>query len=357
MQQESLIQKYLSALFILILGIFLFLGIKEFFTAFLGAIVFYVLFKEMMYRMTRRKKINRSIAAVIIIIISFFIVVLPLGIIVAVILNKVTAVADNPESIRHFIDQITSQLNNLPIKITTKNFGERTTAFITEHIGDVLTGSLDMLGILLMMYFFLYFLLINTHALEARIVYYLPFEKSKLLLFGKELVDQTYSNAIGVPSVALAQGAFGYVAYLIAGVPEAGLWAILTGFASIIPLVGTALIWLPISIFLLVEAKVWQGVFVLVFSAVALGNVDNLIRMMISKRIGDVHPVVTVLGVILGLKYFGLPGLVFGPLLISYFLLLIKLYYIEYMVNKPIVRPGTPKQQDGLITRMLRKLI
>jgi predicted PurR-regulated permease PerM len=355
--QENLIRKYLSAFFILLLGIFLFFGVKEFFTAFLGAIVFYVLFKDLMYRMTRRRKINRSVAAVIIIIISFFIVVLPLGIIVTVILNKVIAVADDPESIRHFIDQITSRLSDLPLKITTKNFGERATAFITEHIGDVLTGSLNMLGSLLMMYFFLYFLLVNTHALEARIVYYLPFEKSKLLLFGKELVDQTYSNAIGVPSVALAQGGFAYAAYLIAGVPEAGLWAILTGFASIIPLVGTALIWLPISIFLLVEAKVWQGIFVLVFSAVALGNVDNLIRMIISKRIGDVHPVVTVLGVILGLKYFGLPGLVFGPLLISYFLLLLKLFYIEYTVNKPQPKPGASVQQDGLITRILRKLI
>jgi predicted PurR-regulated permease PerM len=356
-QQESLIQKYLFAFFILILGVFLFCGVNEFFAAFLGAVVFYVLFKNFMYKMAKHWRIHKSLAAVIIILISFIIVVLPVGFVIGMLLNKATAIADDPQQIKEFIDKLTSKLDSLPVKITTKNFGEKATAFVTEHIGDVLASSLNMLGSLLMMYFFLYFLLINTHSIEARIVYYLPFKKSKILLFGKELVDQTYSNAIGVPAVALAQGAFAYGAYLLAGVPEAGLWAILTGCASIIPLVGTAIIWLPVSVFLLADGKVWQGVFIILFSAVALANVDNLIRMVVSKRIGDVHPVVTVLGVILGLKFFGLPGLVFGPLLISYFLLLIKLFYIEYSVNRPVAKVEIKIQQAGIITRILRKLI
>lgn len=357
MQTEDLIRKYLSAFFIFALGCFLFFGLKEFFAAFLGAIVFYVLFKDMMHKLSVKKKINRSLSAVIIIIITFIIVVLPFSILVGMIFNKATSLADNPEYVKHFIDGITRKLERLPFKVSTKNTGDQISTFITSHIGDVLNSSLNMLGSLLMMYFFLFFLLINTRSLEAKIVYYLPFKRAKIMLFGKELVDQTYSNAIGVPTVAIAQGLFAYGAYLITGVPEAGLWSILTGFASIIPLVGTAIIWLPVAIFHFAENEIWQGVFILLFCSIALGNVDNLIRMIVSKRVGDVHPVVTVLGVIVGLRYFGLPGLVFGPLLISYFMLLMRLYYVEYSQKRARAQTETVQAKKGFITRILQRLI
>jgi len=79
-----------------------------------------------------------------------------------------------------------------------------------------------------------------------------------------------------------------------------------------------------------------------------MSNVDNLIRMIISKKIGDVHPVITVLGVIFGLKYFGLPGLVFGPLLISYFIILLRLYYIEYANLKQKGKVFVPTEKNLL---------
>jgi hypothetical protein len=59
---------------------------------------------------------------------------------------------------------------------------------------------------------------------------------------------------------------------------------------------------------------------------------------MLAKKMADVHPVITVLGVIMGIKYFGLIGLIFGPVLISYFIILLKIYYLEYQVGVPIIR-------------------
>ena len=61
-----------------------------------------------------------------------------------------------------------------------------------------------------------------------------------------------------------------------------------------------------------------------------LSSTDSIVRFLLAKKMADVHPVVTVLGVIIGLQYFGITGLVFGPLLISYFLMLIKLYYLSF---------------------------
>jgi len=356
MGTDETINKYIYAFFILLLGVFIFIGLQEFLNAFLGSVVFYALFKNFMYYLTRRKKLKRSFSALIIIVISFIIVVLPVCVLVAMLFNKANNLADNPQILASYIDKFTLKLKELPFDVSADTIGFKVKAYISENLGSVLSSSLSTIGSILMMYFFLYFLLINTNSMEARIIYFLPFKKSKIVLFGKELVDQTYSNAIGVPLVSVAQGIFAYICYKIAGLDDAGLWAILTGFASIIPLIGTAMIWFPVSLFLFADNYLWQGVFVMIYCIVVLSNIDNLVRMVVSKRVGDVHPVITVLGVVIGLKFFGLPGLVFGPLLISYFIILSKLYYMEY-ANKPITATERQiKMETNLMKVLLKKI-
>lgn len=356
MANDRIINKYIYGFIIIALGIFLFYGLKEFLNAFLGAVVFYALFKNFMRYLTQQKGLKRSVSAVIIIIISFVIVVLPLSILISMIYNKALSLVNNPDAIVSYGNKLTEKLNQLPIGVSLENAGEKAKALLAANIGTAVSSSLDALGSILMMYFFLYFLLINMNTMEAQIIHYLPFKRTKIMMFGRELVDQTYSNAIGVPLVAIAQGLCAYLAYRIAGVPDAGLLAILTGFASILPLIGTAFIWLPVSVFLLADDAIWQGVFVLSFSLIVLSNVDNLIRMFVSKRVGDVHPVITVLGVIIGLKFFGLPGLVFGPLLISYFVLLLKLYYMAYNHKDGTASTEVIKVEKTLMKMLLDKM-
>jgi predicted PurR-regulated permease PerM len=166
--------------------------------------------------------------------------------------------------------------------------------------------------------------------MEAYIILSLPFKKEKIKMFAEELNAQTFSNAIGIPLIAVAQGLFGYIIYLIAGVPDAGFWAVLTGFASIIPIIGTGIIWVPVCVYLFFIGSNWQGVIVILWSVLIMGSMDNVIRFLLAKRMADVHPVITVLGIILGLEYLGITGLIFGPLIISYFLILTKIYYADY---------------------------
>lgn len=356
MANDRVINKYIYAFIIIALGVFLFYGLKEFLNAFLGAVVFYALFKNFMRYLTQRKGLKRSVSAVIIIIISFVIVVLPLSVLISMIYNKALSLVYHPDIIISYGNKLNEKLSQLPFGISLENAGEKAKAFLSANIGMAVSSSLDALGSILMMYFFLYFLLINMNSMEAQIIHYLPFKRAKIMMFGRELIDQTYSNAIGVPLVAIAQGLSAYLAYRIAGVPDAGLLAILTGFASILPLIGTAFIWLPVSVLLLADDAIWQGVFVFTYSIIVLSNIDNLVRMVVSKRVGDVHPVITVLGVIIGLKFFGLPGLVFGPLLISYFVLLLKLYYMEYKHGDTTTSPEVIKVEKTLMKMLLDKV-
>lgn len=353
-QAEKVINKYLLGLLIMLLGAFLFYGLSEFFSAFLGAVIFYILFRKFMAYLVFSKNFRKPFAAIIIIIISFFIVVLPVGFLVLMIVNKVSSIIKNKELINEYTNLITEKVDQLPGNFSADNLGEYITSFTSSHAGGMINSTFSVAASLVMMYFLLYFLLIGVRKIENQLLYYLPIQNERLNWFGKELVNHTFGNAIGVPAVAAAQGLAAWGCYSVAGVQDAGLYGILTGFSSIIPLVGTAIIWVPVAIFLLATNMIWQGIFVTGFCIIIMTNLDNIVRMVVSKRIGDIHPVITVLGVIFGLKFFGLPGLVFGPLLISYLLLLLKIFHLEYNKKQ---EPISDAEEDTIDGNALMKLI
>jgi predicted PurR-regulated permease PerM len=98
--------------------------------------------------------------------------------------------------------------------------------------------------------------------------------------------------------------------------------------------VGAALAYLPLSIIFFAKDQSWQGVAMLIYGFGIIGTVDNVLRFTLLRKIGNVHPLTTVFGVIIGLKIFGFIGLIFGPLLISLFMLLLKIYSSEFIVKQ-----------------------
>ena len=312
---------------IIIFAILLLFSMREFFAAFLGSIMFYVLFKPWMEYLVNRRKWKKGRAAILVVTVSFFIIMLPIISFSSLIFNKISPLISHPEITKTYIEGIQNKFNI--VILSEKNISQ-IQAYATGLVSDIVNMGLSLFSSITMMYFFMYFLLTNFNRLEAAIVFFLPFQKRKIMLFGSELKAQTFSNAIGIPLIAVAQGLSAFLSYYVGGVPEAAFWGILTGFASIIPIVGTGIIWVPVCIYLFAGGYTLQGFGVLAWSAIVMGSTDNVIRFMLAKRMADVHPVVTVLGVIMGLNYMGIPGLIFGPLLISYFMILVKIYYSTY---------------------------
>jgi predicted PurR-regulated permease PerM len=337
-QQEHKINSYFFLGVIIVFALFLLFSLIEFFTAFLAAVMFYVLFKSFVEWLTKKKGWKKSWAALLVIVISFFIILVPVSLMAAMLFQKIQVIGNDMQGtviqpLRR-LDAILQEKFHFAL-MSEKNIAQAQ-SYITSFISSLLNQGLNLLGSITMMYFFLYFLIMNTNRMEAAIVFYLPFNRKKTEIFGHELKAQTFSNAVGVPLIAFVQGFFGYISYLIAGVDEPAFWAVLTGFASIIPIVGTGLVWIPVGIYLLANGQSWQGIFVLLWGLIVLSSLDNVVRFVLAKRMADVHPVVTVLGVIIGIQYFGITGLVFGPLIISYFIILLRIYYVEYQKAAPV---------------------
>ena len=142
------------------------------------------------------------------------------------------------------------------------------------------------------------------------------------------------ANAIGIPLLAVIQGLIGMLGYWIFGVKEYALWGFITGVCSVIPIVGTGLVWVPLTIYLFASGSSWQGYGLGLYSLIVLSNIDYVARITILRKIGDVHPLITIFGVIVGLSMFGFLGLVFGPLLVSYFILSVKIYRNEFYAEE-----------------------
>lgn len=338
------VNRYIFLAIILFFAFFLFASLKQFFPAFLGAITFYILSKPFACWLVKKKGWSKSMTAVLVIIISFFLILLPVAALVSLLYNKISAVLANPDvitnSIKHSDDIIKEKYHVSIISSDTLNSIK---SKASELLSILLNKGLGFVSTILMMYFFLYFMMINTNRLEAAIVLYLPFKKDKIKLFGDELVRQTFSNAVGVPAIAIAQGLAGFLGYWIIGMNEPGFWGVVTAFTSFIPVIGTAVVWAPVAVYMFIIGHAWQGIVMVLYGALVMGLLDNVIRFILAKRMADVHPIITVLGVILGLQYFGILGLIFGPLLISYFFILLKIYYVEY--QRPVLARLAKKRQ------------
>ncbi|HEY6979188.1 MAG TPA: AI-2E family transporter [Chitinophagaceae bacterium] len=342
--RDHKVNRYFFLGIILIFAILLLLSLIQFFTAFLSAVIFYVLSKPSVEWLVKKGGWRKSRAAVLVIIVSFFIILMPITLLVTLLYNKIVHVLTHPadviNTLKHFGDVIKEQTG---FEIISSDTLSRVQAYSASLLSAILNQGLGFFSTITMMYFFLYFMIINMNRMEAAIIFYLPFKREKINMFGKELVAQTFSNAVGVPLIAIAQGFLGFVGYSIAGVNEAGFWGVITGFCSIIPIVGGGIVWIPTAIYQVVIGHTWQGLFIILWGFLVLGTIDNIIRFVLAKRMADVHPIITVLGVIMGLKYFGFIGLIFGPLLISYFIILLKIYYVEFQ-QRVGAKPSKPKQ-------------
>jgi predicted PurR-regulated permease PerM len=197
-------------------------------------------------------------------------------------------------------------------------------------VPGLLSATADIILNLVLAFFLLYFMLIDGRKMERKIQRFLPLQEDNIDNIWEATRVMVVSNAIGIPVLALSQAIVAAAGYYIFGVEEAILWGIITGIFSILPIVGSAIIWLPISVLLIASGKVGGGIGLLVYSVLITSSIDNVLRFTLLKKLGDVHPIITVFGVIVGIPLFGFMGLIFGPLLISYLLLLVKIYRVEF---------------------------
>jgi predicted PurR-regulated permease PerM len=327
--------KYSLILLIVLLGGLIVVELWSFVSGLLGAVTLFVLVRRQMIYLTERKRIHKVAAALLIMFEAALCVLVPVCLVIWVLLGKVQAIHIDIPALTMMVQDFDAALQE-KVGYTLLNMENMAalTGYLTKGLQFIISQAGDLIVTTVVMIFLLYFILVGYREIERYIYDLLPFNEQNRRHIAEEIYRMVRTNAIGIPLLALVQGGVAYVGYLIFGVPSAFLFALLTCFATIIPLIGTGIVWVPLAVYLLVAGSWNEALGLTVYSLVILINIDNVIRFLLQKQLADTHPLITVFGVILGLSIFGFWGVVFGPLLLSLFFLLVNMFKREYLDGK-----------------------
>ncbi len=327
-------QILLLALIILLAAILL-KQIYQFMPGFLGALTLYILQREYYFHLVTVRKWNKTGTALLFVGASFLLVAIPVYFSLQLISEKISAIANNPAGLITKAKIIGSHLEAATgIRIFTDQNLNTLQSKAGTIIPIILNSSANIISNIAIMFFLQYFFLKSGRDTEKKIGTLIPLKKENVRLLSRETKNMITANAIGIPVLACIQGIIAYVGYLIFGVQDALLWGLITGVCSMIPVVGTAVIWVPLVAYFFATGNASNGLGLLFYAVILITNIDYVARLTILKKFMDVHPLITVFGVIIGISLFGFWGVIFGPLLISYFLILIKIYINEF--GKPV---------------------
>jgi predicted PurR-regulated permease PerM len=324
------LKQYLLIGLIIALALTIGSQLYSFFPGLLGAITLYILMRQYYFRLTVVKNWKKWLTALLFILTAILIFIVPFMLLIQVLTPRLS----------EFI--ATGQLGAIVVTLSQKihmllpqiHINDEHILNLVQQLSSsapvILGATANMLANAILAFFLLYFMLVDGRKMEYAILRYLPLKDTNVDDIWQSTRTVVVASAIGIPVLAAFQAITAIAGYAIFGVESYILWGIMTGICSLIPVVGTAVIWIPLSVYLIAIGHVPQGVGLMIYSVAITGTVDNVLRFTLLRRLGDVHPVVTTLGIIIGIPLFGFMGLIFGPLLISYLLLLIKIYRIEF---------------------------
>lgn len=332
---QNRIRQILYLLVILLLGYMLARQLSGFIPALLGAITLYMIMRKSMEYLVLKRKWSKGLAATLLMLLSFLIILIPIGGLIGMLSSKVSyAIAHSNELVEAMKTVLSRVEERLGLELISPENINKLGGFIAQTIPQLVGATFSTLGTLFFMYFILYFMLVNGRQMEDDLYEYVPLKDENVDKLSNEIENMVLSNAIGIPVIAVLQGIVAVVGYILIGVNEPWFWFVVTCITAMLPVVGAAMAYVPLAIIFFASNQMWQGVFMLIYGFGVIGLVDNIFRFTIAKKIGNVHPLVTVFGVIIGLQLFGFIGLIFGPLVISIFILLLKIYSNEFFVKQ-----------------------
>jgi len=197
---------------------------------------------------------------------------------------------------------------------------------IVSSSGSVVLGALGTLVSFLLMLFVLFFVLRDGPRIAAQVVRLLPIEEQRRSRLYRHLIDVTRAVFMGIGLTALAQGALLGIGWTFAGLPSPLLFGVLGVFFALVPIVGTALLWVPGALWLVSQGQLGHAAFLAGWCVLVVGAVDNFLRPMLISGRAEVPTLAVFVGVMGGLSAFGFIGLFLGPIVLG---LLVALFRFE----------------------------
>ena len=207
-------------------------------------------------------------------------------------------------------------------------------------VGGLSQATLGTANFVFMTFVFLYtmyFFQMEGHKLVRKVLYYLPLDGDDESLMLDKFTSVSRAMIKGTFLIGILQGGLAGIAFAVAGLENAVFWGTVMAVLSIIPSVGSALVWIPASIILIMQDNMAAGVGLLAFCGLIVGSLDNVLRPMLVGKDTKMHELMIFFGTLGGIFMFGIPGMLIGPLIASLFITIWELYGIAFSEYLPEV--------------------
>jgi predicted PurR-regulated permease PerM len=332
-----------ARLLIVALGVAISLALSPFVSGLLGAAVLYVVCIEPYRRLARVLK--PSVAAFITLTAAIVVIALPLTWLVGLVIDQAPDTLRSVQSSYLYTRIAQLRVGNLNIGAEIAKASGTLIQWFSGQAFDLVGSAARATLNLVIAFFGLYYMLHSGEQMWEATREYIPFSPRTADALRERFYGVTRATLLGTALTAAMQGALVGLAFWFVGLPSALFWGTVTAFASILPVLGSGLVWMPAVAVLLLQQRYGAAIVMLVMGWLIASNIDNLIRPMVYRRVSDIHPMTTLVGAFAGVKYFGLPGLLLGPLAIAYFFELLRFYREEY--GTPDGATGIPEAAPG----------
>ncbi len=332
-----------ASVLILVLGSVILYALAPYATGLIGGLVLFVILVPVHEWLSRRLPLQLS--AGIMVLLALMLLVVPTIWFAGLLVDQAQSIASGVlrGPLRERLSGLT--IGTLEVGPRLAGLGEKAIAWLGATAFGLI-GHATRLGLnLTISLFILFYLLLRPTQIWGAVKPYIPFSPASADRLRDRFRDVTISTVIGTGLVAVVQGVFVALGFWATGLSNAVFWGVVTVVVSILPVVGSALVWGPGAIALILDARYGAAVALLLIGLVLVGNVDIVIRPAVFRRFAQVHPLVTLVGAIGGVSYFGLLGILVGPLALSYFFELIRMYRMEYLhptEAAPVAAGGGP---------------
>lgn len=345
--EKKVVKMALALLIIVVLTVLIAYATLPYLNYIFGALILFVIFRSLYHFLIRKLKIRKQFAAILVIIISIFVVLVPLYFLLNTIIDEIEQLLVNQASILasieaggHFLTDSLLRLN-IPINVFQSKIEEKAMELASQAVnytslfivGSIQSISHQSIG-LLIMYFLLYYLFTEEDSdFMRQVSVAVPFNEENTATLLDEFRRMVRTTLIASGAVALVQGGILTIVFVIFSIQGAFLWGFIAAILSFLPVVGAPLVWVP-AIIVQFFQKDYTAAIAILAAGIFISVIDNFLRPIIQKRVGEIHPFLSLLGVVIGVSLFGLLGIVIGPLLLSYFVLTVQMFSREYLSGK-----------------------
>lgn len=339
------VRKAFLLVLVLFISVLFVAMIRQFLMTILLAAIASGLMAPLFSRLTRGLGGRRTLASVITILLALLVVVVPIGLVLGVCVGQAVSLTNSAgpwieEQVRN-PDRITKWLQGLPFaehvapyraQIMTK-LGEvvgRVGNFLVAGLSSATRGTVAFLFQFFLFLYSMFFFLTDGGPMLRRILYLVPLPPGDEERMVGKFVSVTRATLKGTLVIGVLQGGLAAAGFAVAGIGSTVFWGVLMVILSIIPGLGTALVWVPAVIYLAATGKTLSAILLTLWCAAVVGSIDNVVRPWLVGKDTQMHDLLILFSTLGGLLFFGLPGFVVGPILAALFVTAWDMYGVAF---------------------------